>query len=59
LDLGWGKRRIAVFYWLVSGVLGIITLTVSSGTELFIFISLIVIVGAILIWLKKAASEFT
>jgi UDP-GlcNAc:undecaprenyl-phosphate GlcNAc-1-phosphate transferase len=30
LDLGWGKRRVALFYWIVSAILGAIALTVTS-----------------------------
>jgi UDP-GlcNAc:undecaprenyl-phosphate GlcNAc-1-phosphate transferase len=35
LDLGWGKRRIAVFYWAVSGILAILALNLNSGAKYF------------------------
>ena len=35
LDLGWGKRRIAVFYWVVSGILAILSLYLNSGAKYF------------------------
>ncbi len=38
LDLGWGKRRIALFYWGVSAILGVIALTVTSQQKLFAFL---------------------
>lgn len=51
LEIGWGKRRIATFYWIISFVLGISSLFlegiekvlafVSSGTLLLIFMIII------------------
>lgn len=52
LDLGWGKRRIAVFYWLITLILGIIALSVSSGGKLFAFIFVVVALGIFLVVLK-------
>lgn len=54
LDLGWGKRRIAVFYWLVSGLLGILALSLNSEQKLYTIVLLAVMVGGILIWLNTA-----
>lgn len=45
LDLGWGKRRIALFYWTVSAILGVVALTLTSQQKLFAIILLAVIVG--------------
>lgn len=45
LDLGWGRRRIALFYWLVSAILGVVALTLTSQQKLFAIILLAVIVG--------------
>lgn len=45
LDMGWGRRRIAIFYWVVSAILGIFALTVNSQQKLVGF----VIIGALLI----------
>lgn len=59
LEKGWGKRRIALFYWLIAGVLGAIALTVSSEQKLFILLTVLVIVGGILIWTSRASKEFT
>lgn len=51
LDIGWGKRRIALFYWLVSAILGALALTVSSQQKIFTFILLTVGVGGFIVWL--------
>lgn len=50
LDLGWGKRRIALFYWVVSAILGAIALTVTSQQKIFTFLLVGVGVGGFLLW---------
>lgn len=52
LSLGWGKRRIALFYWLFSAILGIIALSLNSTQKLFAFVLVGVILGAVLLWLS-------
>lgn len=52
LDLGWGKRRIALFYWMVSAILGAVALTVNSKQKLFAFLVTAVIVGGFLVWVN-------
>lgn len=52
LDLGWGKRRIALFYWVVSAILGTIALTVSSTQKIFTFLMVTVIIGGFLLWIN-------
>lgn len=54
MDLGWGKRRIAVFYWLVSLILGIMALSLNSEQKLYTIVMLAVIVGGGLLWLNTA-----
>jgi len=51
-DLGWGKRTIALFYWGVSAILGLVALTVGSQTKLFTFLFLAVGVIMLLVWLS-------
>lgn len=48
LSLGWGKRRIAIFYWLVSALLGVVALTVTSKGKLFTILIVIAWVGGIM-----------
>ena len=52
LEIGWGKRRIAVFYWLVSAFLGAIALFLNSQQKLFALILLAVLFGGFLLWLN-------
>jgi len=50
LDLGWGKRKIALFYWIVSAILGAIALLVTSKQKLFVLLFVGVSVGGFLLW---------
>ena len=52
LDLGWGKRRIALFYWGVSAILGAIALTVTSQQKVFALLLLLVAVGGFFVWVN-------
>ena len=54
MDLGWGKRRIAIFYWLVSLILGILALKLNSQYKLYTMVLLGVIIGGVLLWLNMA-----
>ena len=40
LRLGWSRQKIAVFYWLISFLLGIISLFLNSQQKIYFFISL-------------------
>lgn len=52
LALGWGKRRIALFYWLISAFFGILALILNSQTKFYTIILLTLIFGGIILWLN-------
>jgi len=52
MDLGWGKRRIALFYWVVSAILGLVSLTVTSKLKVFTFIAIAVGLTMFLVWVR-------
>lgn len=52
LDLGWGKRRIALFYWGVSAILGLVSLTLTSKLKVFAFIVVAVSLTMFLVWVS-------
>lgn len=52
LRIGWGKRKIAVFYWLTTLILGILALNLSSRGKLYTIILLMVLLGGFFIWIK-------
>jgi UDP-GlcNAc:undecaprenyl-phosphate/decaprenyl-phosphate GlcNAc-1-phosphate transferase len=50
LDLGWGKRRIALFYWFLTAILGTIALLTNAEMKLFAILGLSVIIAGFLLW---------
>ncbi|MCL6096779.1 MAG: undecaprenyl/decaprenyl-phosphate alpha-N-acetylglucosaminyl 1-phosphate transferase [Patescibacteria group bacterium] len=51
LDLGFGQRRIALFYWVISAILGALSLVLSSKGKLFAIIMLVIIAGGAIFFL--------
>lgn len=54
LRFGFGQRRIALFYWFVSAILGVISLTLSSKGKLFAIILVLILVGGTILFLNFA-----
>jgi len=52
LASGWGKRKIALFYWGVSAILGWVALSVTSQQKIFTFILIAVAIGGFLVWIN-------
>jgi UDP-GlcNAc:undecaprenyl-phosphate GlcNAc-1-phosphate transferase len=50
--LGWGRRRIAIFYWLASLGLGIISLLLGTTGKIVVFLLTVVFVFSFLVWAK-------
>lgn len=52
LELGWGQRRIALYYWLVCAILGAAALRLSPSEKIFAtVVTAVVIIGGLL-WLN-------
>lgn len=56
LDAGWSKRKIALFYWGVSAILGAIALTVNPREKIFAFLVVAVTVLGMIVWLKLSTT---
>lgn len=52
LSLGWGRRRIALFYWTISAILGALALNLNSQGKIFAIILVAVAFGGILFWVN-------
>ena len=50
LELGWGKRRVALFYWTITAALGVAALNFQARVKLFIIIGLALSMAGFLIW---------
>lgn len=55
LDAGWNKRKIALFYWMVSAILGAIALTVNTKQKFYAALMVAVIIAGMIIWLKLSS----
>lgn len=51
LDMGWGRRRIALVYWSVSAALAILALRLNSGSKYFTMIAVTLSIGGFIWWL--------
>jgi UDP-GlcNAc:undecaprenyl-phosphate/decaprenyl-phosphate GlcNAc-1-phosphate transferase len=52
LDMGWSKKKIAIFYWAVTLVLGILSLYLNSKQKLYTIITVATLVGGFLLWVN-------
>jgi UDP-GlcNAc:undecaprenyl-phosphate GlcNAc-1-phosphate transferase len=52
LQLGWGRRRIALFYWGVSAILGVVALSVTSQQKVFLLLFVAAGLGMFLLWIN-------
>lgn len=59
LQLGYTDRQIALFYWCLSGILGLASLTLQSRSKLFAIIMLVVIVSMILVFLHRIVRQIS
>lgn len=57
LDLGWGQRRIALFYYLLCAILGSVALSLHSIEKLFAAAVIFVVVLGGLLWLNMNLSQ--
>lgn len=53
LDSGWSKRKVAIFYWAATGVLGILALNLNTAAKLYTITGIALILGGTLIWLNS------
>lgn len=51
LDSGWKKSQVALFYWLVTGALGILALNLNTSFKLYTMIGVALTIGAVILWL--------
>lgn len=54
LRLGLGQKQIALFYWVISAILGIIALNLSSKGKIFTILLVLILVGGTLLFLNLA-----
>ncbi|KKS98205.1 MAG: UDP-N-acetylmuramyl pentapeptide phosphotransferase/UDP-N-acetylglucosamine-1-phosphate transferase, UDP-N-acetylglucosamine:undecaprenyl-P N-acetylglucosaminyl 1-P transferase [Candidatus Gottesmanbacteria bacterium GW2011_GWA2_43_14] len=52
LKLGWGKRRIALFYWAISFIAGTAALSLNPKQKVFAFLLIVILVAMLIVWLN-------
>jgi len=50
LAMGWGKRRVSLFYWSAAVVLGVAALSFEARTKLLIMIGLVILMSVFILW---------
>jgi len=53
LEIGWGKRRIAVFYWTISLILGVASLFLKGTGKLAVFLSIALLLLFFIVLIDK------
>jgi len=49
---GWSKPKTAIFYWLITAFLGLLALNLNSQQKLYTIVMLVIVIGALLLWLN-------
>jgi UDP-GlcNAc:undecaprenyl-phosphate GlcNAc-1-phosphate transferase len=57
LKLGWSKRQVAMFYWLVTALLGTLALQLNSQMKIYTILLIAVVVGGVLLWINLFLSS--
>jgi UDP-GlcNAc:undecaprenyl-phosphate GlcNAc-1-phosphate transferase len=57
LKIGWSKRVVALFYWLITATLGVIALQLNSQMKIYTILLIAVIVGGVLLWINLFLSS--
>lgn len=57
LAVGWSKRKVAGFYWLVTALLGILALQLNSQMKIYTILLIAVSVGGALLWINLFLSS--
>ena len=57
LNIGFSQRSVALFYWFISGIVGTISLLLSSKGKLFALIMVVVLVGGAILFLHLILSH--
>ena len=53
LALGWGKKKIAIFYWLITAGLGVLALNLNSRQKFYTMFMLITLFLSLILWLNS------
>lgn len=53
LDIGWSKKQVAYFYWIITAILGLLALWINSQWKLYTILGLTLLIGGLILWLTS------
>lgn len=51
LNLGLSKNQVAMFYWVVTGILGVLALNLNTASKIYTMVGVTVFLGGLILWL--------
>ena len=56
LDVGWSKKKVALFYWGITAMMGILALNLNASYKLYTMIGVAVLMSGLILWLTYRQS---
>jgi len=56
LDVGWSKKKVALFYWGITAMMGILALNLNASYKLYTMIGAAVLMSGLILWLTYRQS---
>jgi len=57
IEIGWGKRRIAVFYWFITFILGIASLFLKGTEKVIVFVTIAILLLVFILMIEKMKKQ--
>ena len=57
IEIGWGKRRIAIFYWFITLILGVSSLFLKGIEKPIVFITIAILLLVFIIMIEKMKKQ--
>lgn len=57
LDAGFSKSNIAIFYWTITAILGIVALNLNTGAKIYTMIGVAILLAGFILWLTQKTKK--
>lgn len=57
LDAGLSKGQVALFYWIITAILGIIALNLNTGAKVYTMVGIAIGIGGLILWLTQKSKD--
>ncbi|OGM26740.1 hypothetical protein A3D00_00545 [Candidatus Woesebacteria bacterium RIFCSPHIGHO2_02_FULL_38_9] len=51
LAIGWSKKKVSAFYWLITAILGILAVNLNRPSKFYTMIAIVFLLGGLILWL--------